>query len=243
LGFASLALAYFGCPNLPETLQEIPLEYCEKAIDWASRHPAVDPERIGVWGVSRGAELALALGTVVSHRLSALAATVPSSAIYGSFQSEAPAWTYGGSPLRPSAPFPFHRIDFSKGKDPGSAIALTPLFLEGMKDEAGFAAARIEVEKIGCPLLLVSGESDLMWPSALFASQIEERLREKRAKIPCSHLSYPGAGHAISSSEEIAELHPVAKIWFAFGGNPSDNALAKTDSWEKTVSFFKSWMC
>ncbi len=49
-GFAALSLAYFGCVGLPAALQEIPLEYCEKAIDWAMKHPSIDPDRIALWG-------------------------------------------------------------------------------------------------------------------------------------------------------------------------------------------------
>ncbi len=241
-GFASLSLAYFGCAGLPPMLQEIPLEYCQKAIDWASSHPSIDPGRIALWGVSRGAELSLLLASIFPNRFSAIAATVPTSAIYGSIQSDAPAWVYQGLPLGPSAPFPELRFDPGVGQTPESALALTPFFLEGMKDRSAFAASRIPVEKIGCPLLLVSGEDDQMWPSTLFAEQIMDRLQAKGSAVSRSHLSYPGAGHGISASEESVELHPVAKLWFAFGGNLRDNANAKADSWEKTVSFFRSWM-
>lgn len=241
-GFGALSLAYFGCPGLPLSLQEIPLEYFEKAIDWILEHPAIDRKRIALWGVSRGAELSLILGSTLSFRLSAIAATVPASAIYGSIQSPAPAWIYRGQPLGPNAPFPVLRLDSHLGTTPELALALTPFFLEGMKDQAAFAASQIPVEKIGCPLLLVSGEDDQMWPSSIFAEQITDRLQAKGSSIPRVHFSYPRAGHGISSSEEISELHPIAKIWFAFGGNPRDNERAKADSWEKTVHFFRTWM-
>ncbi len=241
-GFAALSLAYFGYQGLPPSLQEIPLEYFEKAIDWAIRHPAIDPRRIALWGVSRGAELSLLLGSTFPARFSAIAAMVPASAIYGSIQSPAPAWVYRGRPLAPSAPLPALPIDSCLGQTPESALALTPFFLEGMKDKAAFAASQIPVEKIDCPLLLISGEDDQMWPSTLFAEQIRERLQAKGSSISRVHFSYPRAGHGISSTEGVAELHPIAKIWFAFGGNPRDNERAMTDAWEKTVRFFSSWM-
>lgn len=242
-GFASLSLAYFGCAGLPASLREIPLEYFEKALDWARGLSSIDPDRIALWGVSRGAEIALLLGSMFPARIRAIATTVPTSAIYGSIQSDAPAWTYRGQPLAPNAPFPKLLLEGKVGQTPELALALTPYFLEGMKDQAAFAASQISVEKINCPLLLVSAEDDQMWPSTLFSEQILERLHAKGSKIARSHLSYPRAGHAISSSEEIVELHPVAKLWFAFGGNPRDNARAKEDSWEKTLQFFRSWMC
>jgi dienelactone hydrolase len=240
-GFASLSLAYFGCPNLPPLLQEIPIEYFERAIDCAARHPNVDPKRIALWGVSRGAEISLLLASKFPERIAALVATLPSSAIYGSIQSDAPAWTYKGRPVAPNAPFP--KVPFSmEGKEKERPLVLTPYFLEGMKDSVAFSASIIPVEKIQCPLLLVSAEDDQMWPSSLFACQIVERLQSQGSRIPSTHLSYPRAGHSISSSDEIVELHPIVKIWFAFGGTRKDNALAKKDSQEKTIRFFKKWL-
>jgi acetyl esterase/lipase len=241
-GFAALSLAYFGCPGLPSTIQEIPLEYFEKGIDWAARHPSIDPSRIALWGVSRGAELSLILGSTLSFKFSAIAATVPASAIYGSIQSSLPAWIYRGRAVGPSAPFPKPCLNGKIGQTPESALALTPYFLEGMKERAAFAASEIPVEKIQCPLFLVSGEDDQMWPSFVFAEQMMRRLQAKGSSISRVHVSYPRAGHGISSTEAIAELHPIAKIWFAFGGNPRDNERAKIDSLEKTVSFFHSWI-
>ena len=63
-GYAVLALAYFGAPGLPRTLSNIPLEYFATALQWMSAQPSVDRSRVGVLGVSRGAELALLLCTI-----------------------------------------------------------------------------------------------------------------------------------------------------------------------------------
>jgi dienelactone hydrolase len=241
-GFAAISLAYFGAPGLPQSIQEIPLEYFEKAICWASKHPHIDPKRIALWGVSRGAELSLLLGSLFPSQFRAIVATVPTSAVYGSILSEAPAWVHRGRALLPNAPLSFGNLGSSIGQKPESALALTPYFLEGMKERAAFEASKIAVERIDCPLLLISGEDDQMWPSSVFSEQILERLEARGSSILRLHFSYPGAGHAISSSENLVELHPETKIWLAFGGNVGDNARAKADSWEKTVHFFRSWI-
>jgi len=239
-GFAVLSLAYFGTEDLPRKLESIPLEYCETAIDWLKGHSSTDSKRIGLWGISRGAELALLLGTVFPDAVQAIAAHAPSSAVYSSFDpSDTPAWTYRGVPVAPHAPFPAIVFEPGEGKTPDQAIPLTPLFLQGMKNEQAFQAARIPVEKIECPVLLVSGQNDRMWPSDLYARQMAERI-----KAPCLHLSYPGAGHHISTpylpATGNADLHPVAQLWFDFGGNPKDNAFARADAWQKTLEFFSS---
>lgn len=241
-GFASLALAYFGGPGLPSALREIPLEYCERIIEYAASHPLIDPHRIALWGVSRGAELSLILASVIPNRFRTIVATVPASAIYGSIQWDAPAWIYRGARLRPDAPFPRLQIAPDVGQTPESALMLTPYFLEGMKDEVAFAASQIPVEQIACPLLLFSGEDDQMWPSSLFAQQIEKRLQTQKSSIPCMHICYSNAGHAISSSEEVVQLNSALNLWFSFGGTRRDNFLAKTDSWEKTLRFLRCWL-
>jgi dienelactone hydrolase len=239
-GFAVLALAYFGLEHLPRTLENIPLEYCETAIQWLQNHPSIDAERIGLWGTSRGAELALLLGATWPGAMRAIAAHAPSSVIYSNLSHpELPAWTYRSAPLAPHAPCPAFAFAPHAGTTPDRAIALTPFFLQGMRDEPAFLAARTPVEKITCPVLLASGKDDRMWPADLYARQIAERI-----KTPCTHLSYPGAGHHICLSwppkEGTVDFHPIVKMWFDFGGNPQDNRSAQTDSWQKTLTFFSS---
>lgn len=242
-GYAALALAYFNAEGLPRTLKEIPLEYFETALRWLKRLPEIDPMRIGLWGVSRGGELSLLLGSAFPNQFQAIAAYVPSSVVYGAFDEvNSPAWTYEGKPVLPSAPCAL-AFDPALGTLPEQPIPLTPCFLKAMEDKTAFCQAAIPVEKIECPILLVSGDDDRMWPSSLYCSQIAERLEAKGNSQPCTHLSYPGAGHALAPNQQpmagSADFHPVAKLWFDLGGNPKDDASAKEDAWNKTLQFFQ----
>lgn len=99
-GYVVLALAYFGTRGLPSSLSYIPLEYFATALDWLSAQPAVDPERIGILGISRGAELALLLASSIP-RLHAVVAYMPSSVVISGCCSGRgePAWTVGGRPV------------------------------------------------------------------------------------------------------------------------------------------------
>ena len=58
-------------------------------------------------------------------------------------------------------------------------------------------AAAIEAERIGVPLLLVTGEADAVWPSGEMAKRPLDRRRQ--AQVPGSAddklLTYPDAGH------------------------------------------------
>lgn len=237
-GFATLALAYFACEHLPPALKQIPLEYFEKAIQLLREREGI--QRVGVWGGSRGAELALILGTLFPERIQAITAVVPSSAIYGAFPDvSASAWTLRGKPIAPNAPFVQPNVsELPLGEDEKTAIAATPCFLRGMEDKQAFAKSAIPVEKIRCPLLLISAEDDQMWPSSLFAQQITERLKAHRSPIEYKHINYPRVGHAPALG--TAGFHPILKKWLAYGGQPEDNAAASQDWWDKTVSFFKA---
>ncbi|PIS03442.1 MAG: hypothetical protein COT85_00220 [Chlamydiae bacterium CG10_big_fil_rev_8_21_14_0_10_42_34] len=231
-GYTVFSLAYFGAKSLPATLNQVPLEYFEKAFQFLRS----ETDQIGLWGGSRGAELSLLLGTQFSDQISAIAAHVPSSAVYGALDDYSkPAWTYRNKPIFPNAPFTYEEI--ASGKNVESAIASTPFFINGMQDKEAFAKSSIPVEKIKCPLLLISAGDDQMWPSALFANQIIDRLKEHRSQVHYTHLHYPKAGHA--PAKGTVGLHPVMNRWFVYGGSEEENAFAAKDWWEQTLNFFK----
>lgn len=242
-GFSVLALGYFGVDGLPSNLQGIPLEYFEKAFSWLKKQSNVDGSHIGLYGVSRGAELSLILGSVFPDSVQSIVAIVPSSVVYGGL-SETPvhAWLHKGKPIAPFAPVP--QIDFSDGK---GQTAENPAntrqnFLEGMKNATAFAAGAIHVENIRCPILLISGGDDQMWPSEIYANQIMARLKAKGSQIVAKHLCYPDAGHGINIPNlpipNPTYYHPLSKLWFSMGGSREADAKASVDAWDRLVAFF-----
>lgn len=233
-GFTTLALAYFAIENLPPTLNQIPLEYFEKAIRKIRNELGI--EKVALWGGSRGAELALLLGTLFPNQISAIAAHVPSSVVFDSFHpDQTPAWTYRGAPILPTAPFKY--TQGTTGECKNTAISVTSCFMKAMQDKDAYKAAQIPVEKLECPLLLISAEDDQMWPSELFAKQIEERLEQFQSPITCEHVAYRDVGHAPYKGE--VGLHPIMQRWFAFGGKPEENKRAAFEWIQKTIDFFK----
>lgn len=243
-GFAVFALGYFGVDGLPSNLQDIPLEYFETAFAWLKEQPNIDSSQIGLYGTSRGAELSLILGAFFPDKVQAIVAIVPSSVVYGGL-SETPvnAWIYQGKPILPFAPVP--QTDFSggKGQTSDNPANTRDSFLEGMKDLRAFEAASIPVENIRCPILLVSGGDDQMWPSGLYVQQIVDRLKKNHSPITCHHLHYPDAGHGISIPNlpipGPTYYHPIGKLWFSMGGTRCTDARASSDAWNKLVAFFQ----
>jgi dienelactone hydrolase len=239
-GYAALGLAYFGFENLPRDLYEIPLEYFGLAIEWMRRQPDVDADRLIVMGASRGGELALLLGATFAE-IRGVIAYVPSGVTWPGIGREfspqpRASWTWHGKPIAFVPPAPPTAAGLS-----GGAIAFTPWFLESLKDSDAVEHAEIEVERINGPVLMISGKDDQMWPSATLSEMAMRRLARHRFTHPHRHLSYDGAGHAITfpyTPSTITEIfHPVARSLMAFGGTPKATAAAKADAWRETLDF------
>jgi dienelactone hydrolase len=237
-GFVTLALAYFAIEPLPSRLAEIPLEYFRSAIHWLRRQDGVDPEALAVLGGSRGGELALLLGATFPE-IRAVVAYVPSGVLWegmGQPGGRPPSWTLDGQ----AAPFMRRRDDVIEWSHP--PIALTPGFMAALQDDEAVAQATIPVERTRGPILLISGGDDQMWPSARMAEIAVRRLQRRGFDFPVEHLSYQGAGHLVVTPPYLPSTlnharHPFAKLDFAFGGSPADEAFARADSWPRVVAF------
>lgn len=79
-GYGVLALAYFRAEGLPTSLQNIPLEYFDRATAWIAVQPEVDAKRLGIYGISIGGEVALVVAARHPEYRAAVAA-VPSSVV------------------------------------------------------------------------------------------------------------------------------------------------------------------
>jgi dipeptidyl aminopeptidase/acylaminoacyl peptidase len=80
-GYCVLSLAYFGAEGLPSVQRAIPLEYYARALRWLSTQKGVLPNDYAVLGVSRGAELALLLGSSYPE-IRTVIASAPSSVVF-----------------------------------------------------------------------------------------------------------------------------------------------------------------
>lgn len=235
-GYGVLALAYFMDEGLPQTLENIPLEYFDRALDWAKAQPGIDAKRIGVFGGSRGSEAALLLASR-RPEIKAAAAFAPSGVVWQglNFQNPmnmGPAWTVGGKAL------PFLKPD-GRAYQPGAAMK--PMFDHALAQADAHADAVIPVEKINGPILLISGKADALWPSADMSERIVKRLEAAHFKHGVTHLSYAGAGHLVfigdptSANALAAEKAPSNLM---LGGTGEANMAAWTDDWPKALAFF-----
>src|SRR4029450_9923220 len=125
-GFATLAIAYFGVPGLPQALAGIEIEVVERAAPWRAGPGEVAGDRVAVVGMSRGSELALLAGGLLGQ-VAAVVGFAPSGVCWAGLGPggpvDAPAWTFRGDPLPyvglggpPPARAPTH-----------ASVALTPV--------------------------------------------------------------------------------------------------------------------
>jgi dienelactone hydrolase len=204
----------------------IPLEYFDTALAWLRRQPEVDPARIGIVGVSKGAEAAL-LVAVRHPELKAVIAALPSSVVWpgivweGTPERINSSWSERGKPLPHMTHAPY---DARKGG------TMADNYARSLQAYAERPDAIIPVEKITAPLLLVCGTADEVSPSCPMLRQIEERLRQHRRPEPTSFV-HEGVGHR-AFGLPLSAGNPRFK--------PGDTANAKlAEGWAKAVEFLK----
>jgi dienelactone hydrolase len=239
-GYAVLALAYFGLPGLPRDLRNIDVEVVAKAAQWLDRQPGIAPTPLAVMGVSRGSELAFLAGIHV-ERIGPVVALAPSGVAWFALDTngpaDAPTWILNGTPV--PYPWPAGGVTTPTSQEP---VALRPMFEHLLLDRAAIRRAEIAIEHCPGPLLLVSGDADLMWPSTTFAELITKRLARTGATLECTHLRYPDAGHAFAGPTGTpvpshVPAHPLTGASYAFGGTETGNAAAQADSWPRIIEF------
>lgn len=235
-GFPSLALAYFGTDDLPPHLIDIPLEYFSTALDWLASQRDVRADALGVVGRSRGAELALLLGSR-TPRLRAVVAYCPSSIVWSGLRVQAPVERSAWSVSRRAVPFcSMLTPDLAQTRArvfDRLPIELTPLF-EAALTKSVPPATVIAVENTNGPILLISGDDDRMWPSARMGDQVMSRLAARRHPFQSRHHQFAGAGHLLRPPG--VSTHVLSNT-FAFGGEARAQAAANRGAWTITLAF------
>ncbi len=244
-GFNTLALAYFGIEDLPKELVDIPLDYIERAVDWLSDNLNVDSMRIGIFGTSKGGELALLSASMFSS-IKAVVGYVPSGVVYpGIAQTVGSSWNFKGKSL----PFAYREIpkelasEMNRARQMGEPIIWRKTYQYWAESEN---QAEIAVENINGPILLISGGDDQLWPADLLSEKIITRLNERNHPYDYEHINYPKAGHSfvvpgLPTTQSV--VSPFAGgMKLLLGGNPKDNSQAQFDAWEKVKVFFDKYL-
>lgn len=249
-GYAALAVGYFKSPGRPDHISDTHLEYFETALQWM--HAQLKPAGgfVALSGQSRGGELVLLLATLMPELVSAVIGYVPGAVVHsaqnacnpanGPDSRDGPAWWWRGQPLphlwqdnRTATWAPW-----DEGPEPRRhAHAL----LTALQDADAVERARIRVERIRGPVMLLSATDDGSWPSSLYGRMVVKRLAAHQHPWPVEHLDFEGAGHSIVfpyvPTTQLAYAHPVSGRLSTSGGTPPANAHADEASWAGVRDF------
>jgi hypothetical protein len=231
-GYHALHVSFFRAPGQPKALRDVPLETFDRAKAWALKQPGVDPARVAIVGVSKGAEAAL---VYASRRpdIRAVVAAQPSSVVWSALDWEyiffppvGSSWSESGKPLDHVVFGGDGQYDFNEGVISG--------YRSGLRTKDQNPAAVIPVENVKGAVMLVCGEMDTLWPSCEMARQIEARAKEKGASPPVL-LAYDKAGHG---GFGVPAKDPKGlSVW---GGSDDGNNAARQDAWPKALAFLKA---
>lgn len=183
-GVAVLGLAYFKEKGISQTLDQIPMEYFIDAVDYLETHPLIDSSRIGVVGGSRGSEAAFLLASMDS-RIKSVVVTTPSKVAWHGLTIPKSAWTIEGQDIP------------ALGLELDSNAKLIDRFRVALKNKTQVNKSLFKFENINGPILLISAESDQVWPSFQMSKDIEVYLKNKHFKHKVVHNSYK-TGHGFS---------------------------------------------
>lgn len=238
-GFAALSLPYYSpdhglgqdLPGLPRDFVDIPIERLQHAYDWLALEARVDVGRVGLWGVSKGAELAL-LGAVSFGWVRAVAAIVPSDVVWEGFGTSVSAAGVTSSFSQGAAGLPFlPYVDMRQAQArlrAGERDALRRAHDQGRaRHRDRMAAARIPVERFAGPMLVAGSDDDATWPSGEMARNIAAC--RQAAGLDTTLLEFERAGHVLSGPG----WGPA--YWSA---TPRETSAAQRALWDATFAFF-----
>ncbi len=240
-----VSLPYTGKEGLPKLPEEIELGYFENAINWLREQPEVDPNKIVVMGASRNAELALVIASIFPKTISGVVAYAPSAVSWSNtvlpYNSDVvkPSWQYKGAAI------PYIPMAKISGNE-SNTINMLGYWNDGLAKTDFAERAAIKVGKINGPILLFSGNDDMVWPSSLMADMLEKRAIEAGFEHSFQNIKYDNAGHLISTNPDAASgarngsMSLKGKEYtYEFGGNEDGDFKAKQDARVRLMKFLE----
>ncbi|WP_055427398.1 acyl-CoA thioester hydrolase/BAAT C-terminal domain-containing protein [Bifidobacterium aesculapii] len=250
VGIQTLTLAYFNAEHLSPWISETHIEYFEKGFDYLHSLGTALNDRVIVSGQSRGGELTLLLASLLPDKIFGAVAYTPGAFVHSAQTSKAPeadwkdpAWIRGGEAL----PNLFHDNPYVEGNPFLHNVpryedhnGRNTVFIDAQRSREHVERARIHVENINGPVLLVSGTNDKVWPASFASRYVKNQLEAAGHPYEVTHLDYVGAGHSIglpTVPRVLTSAHPVSGTVSYSGGTALGNALASDDAFDKTVDF------
>lgn len=231
-GMTAVSIRWFGGDGQPAGICEIPLETFVAAIDLLQARGST---RVGVLGVSKGAEAAL-LVAVRDPRVDAVVALAPTSVVWanvgpgldGVTRPYRSSWTWKDEPV----PFVPYDEDSIPVEAEGEPTACRPVYEQSRQTFAVAArSAVIPIERSAAEIVIVAGGDDQMWPSLDFAQELAAR--RVSAGRPARLVTSPDAGHRLRLPGEKPAGHSDL---FHYGGTAETDAALGAKAWPDIVA-------
>lgn len=189
-GIPALALGFFKTKHTSKVLDRIPLEIIGSAIDWLKKEGY---RRIGIEGVSKGSEYALA-AAIAYPELSCVIVKTPGWFYSEGLKNGAPlgtsCWSYQGKELA-FTPYKVRKANMLKMLWKHKEFNLLDMNVGKDIEEKSI----IPVEQVKAPILILSVAMDTVWPSKESGEKLVSRLEEHRFQYPYKHVCYGHMSH------------------------------------------------
>ncbi|KZN59320.1 hypothetical protein N473_03935 [Pseudoalteromonas luteoviolacea CPMOR-1] len=197
MGISVAALGYYGTESTPSQQVELSLEDIAARINTLAKDPHINENCIAVYGFSKGAELALLLGSHFDN-INHVVAVMPTHVSWNAVKtiSSRSGWKLREKPLN-YVDAPLLTWQMQKGNFTGK---FTPAFNQALANTHKdiISAARIPIEKNNGPILLVSAKQDEIWPSYSMSNEIMAQLNKVNYPHSYKHIALKGGHYSFS---------------------------------------------
>jgi dienelactone hydrolase len=237
-GTDALAVAYFGTKQTPRHLSLITIETILYAVQYLR---GLGYTKTGIYGISKGAELALVSASLISE-ISFVIALSPACCVFEGIAKPAycgtSSWSWQGHPL-PYVSFKDIRVNISmnllKNHEMGFRSAYEQVLPQRKNEEN-----TIKVENIRGPVLLLAADNDAQWPSAEMAHAVSTRLEEHAFPYQFRVQTFYPAGHILCPVNSAKTRKLLRILYMVERTFSTECDKARADAWELTLSWINS---
>ncbi|XP_077356166.1 peroxisomal succinyl-coenzyme A thioesterase-like isoform X2 [Festucalex cinctus] len=226
-GYVSLALEYFAPGELATA--DLEFKYFETAFDLIKQHPAVIANKVGIFGLSLGAAVAIHMASERPIK--------PACCI-----------CISGSHLFPRDQLvtSIHQPQLGNTRKIRMDGEQNLIWRDMSLPISSDLSRKTDVRRINCPLLLVIGQDDQNTPAVEYADDIEQMMLSVGKEHLLTRLEYPDTGHLIEPpysphfrATNFMWDRKKAKVTLLWGGQTKAHSDAQEDSWKKILAFLQ----
>lgn len=226
--------------GLPDTVSLIPLEYAEKAAIWLKNEGF---DKVGMWGISKGAEYSLLCASYLNELISFVIAVSPVNACMQGFQMI-------NKKHKVFKDLPYSTFTFRGKEIPYAASHINPpkilldcIMAKGLSLKSAYYSdvrsippkSFIPVERIKGPVLLIAAHDDDVWYSKSASVAIMKRLKKYDFSYPAHAFFYKYASHMIIPRKLKCKYFFDIEIRM-----PHECNISNIDAYKRTLCFLKN---